>query len=191
MKVGKASYVEHPRWGSEPRRTGLDVSASVPGVFLHWNTQPLGGMERAIPGTAVAADLQRQTPATVQVTHYYDVERRCRGCGRLFLFFAIEQKHWYEELGFPLEADCVRCHPCRRRTRELQQLLRRYQELLRGAEPSLDEELELALCRLELIESAVFPVRQADLVRAFLNRRAHHPRAAEIRTRLEEVLRGA
>ena len=52
--------------------------------------------------------MSRQSPAMVPVTHYYDVTRTCRDCDRPFIFFAQEQKHWYEQLGLPLEADCAR-----------------------------------------------------------------------------------
>jgi hypothetical protein len=180
-------YVEHPRWGSRPRPTGLSVSFQPPEFIPHWlATFPQPGL-RVIPGTAIAADVARQTPATVQVTHYSDLERTCRDCGRLFLFFAVEQKHWYEELGFPLEADCVRCHPCRRRTRELRALHERYQALLSQADPSPDEEAELALVRVELLEAAFFGAKQIDAVRAFLRRHSGHPRAAEVRERLARL----
>jgi hypothetical protein len=30
------------------------------------------------------------------------------------LLFAEEQKYWYEELKFPLEANCLDCVPCRK-----------------------------------------------------------------------------
>src|SRR5262245_24947594 len=89
----EVTYVEHPRWGSRPRRTGLDVTHIRYGgdAILRWQDSPARGV-RVIRGTAVAADLERQSPGTIPVTHYYDLERRCRDCGRLFLFFALEQK---------------------------------------------------------------------------------------------------
>ena len=106
-----ADYVEHPRFGKEPRLTGLDVTDLPDGtVYCHWHS-PVGVR---VPGTAVAADVTRQRRATVHVTHYYDAKRVCRQCERPFLFFADEQKYWYEELAFPLEADCLECPPCRK-----------------------------------------------------------------------------
>jgi hypothetical protein len=144
-----------------------------------------------IRGTAVAADLTRQTPATIPVTHYYDLERTCRDCGRLFLFFAVEQKHWYEELGFPLEAECVRCHPCRKQEQEIKARHERYQELMHREQLAPEQEAELALLRLDLIEASLFGVRQAELVRAFLNRFPDHPQAAEIRDRLARLVERA
>jgi hypothetical protein len=184
-------YVEHPRWGARPRRTGVDVIDALHGgdAHLHWlNLSPEG---RVIRGTAVAADLTRQTPATIPVTHYYDLERTCRDCGRLFLFFAVEQKHWYEELGFPLEAECVRCHPCRKQEQEIKARHERYQELMHREQLAPEQEAELALLRLDLIEASLFGVRQAELVRAFLNRFPDHPQAAEIRDRLARLVERA
>jgi len=105
-------YVEHPRFGKRPHHTGLNPETDFGGdIFLHWHSP----RECRIPNTAIASDLSRQTEATIPVTHYYDVKRQCRDCGKPFIFFAQEQKHWYEELKFPLEADCVRCSSCRKR----------------------------------------------------------------------------
>ena len=159
-------YVEHPRFGRSPRVTGLnpqsDFTTGKP--FLHWNAT-----ER-IPNTAVEADLSRQSPATVPVTHYYDVKRTCRDCGQPFIFFALEQKHWYEELELPLEADCVRCVPCRKRQQGIAWKRERYEELFHIPERTADENLEMAECCLSLIEEGVFHVRQAQHVRQLLKR---------------------
>lgn len=115
------AYVEHPRYGTAPNFTGLDPNPDADDVHLHYNTNFYTKKQRAdmlkycgwapepredqhhIPGTAIEADLSRQTPATIPVTHYYDIERVCRDCDRLFVFYAREQKHWYEELGFSLD----------------------------------------------------------------------------------------
>ena len=119
-----SNYVEHPRYGRGPRITGLHVEPSYdpaagPLVFLHW----LAGQ---IPNTAIPSDVSKQRPATVQVTHYLDAERICRRCNQPFIFFAEEQKFWYEELKFPLEADARECFKCRREIRDLQKLKERY-----------------------------------------------------------------
>jgi hypothetical protein len=106
-------FVTHPRYGQGPRITGLDPQdgPETAGVFLHWHSRE--GVR--IPDTAIPADLSRQTPATCAVTHYFDSKRQCADCGEPFIFYADEQKHWYEELGFGLDADCVRCVVCRKR----------------------------------------------------------------------------
>ncbi len=146
MTADYSLHVENPRFGKGPRFTGLDPDPESPEVHLHWNT---GYRTRAflaylkelpeefrrilseapegllIPGTAIRADPERQTRATIPVTHYYDLDKTCEDCGRPFVFFAEEQKHWYEVLGFDLAADCVRCHPCRRARRAIGRKKRR------------------------------------------------------------------
>jgi hypothetical protein len=184
-----ADHVEHPRYGRGPRFTGLDPNPDSTAVHLHWNTRfftqaQLGQMERLlgwrptfpddgtrmVKGTAVAADLSRQTPATVPVTHYYDVDKACRDCGRRFIFFADEQKHWYEELGFPLEADAVRCPPCRKHLQHVARMRQRYEQLFHAPMRTTEETLEMADCCLALIEEAIFHPRQTERVRMLLNR---------------------
>ena len=95
-----SKFVDHPRYGHQPRVTGLNPDTNYADVFLHWHS----GKEYRIPNTAIPADLSRQAKATVPVTHYFDVRRQCRDCGRPFIFFAEEQKYWYEELKFKLDA---------------------------------------------------------------------------------------
>lgn len=105
-----SQFVEHPRYGKGPRLTKL-VPTGI--VFL------VSHREGLIPHTAVKADVSKQQPALYQVTHYYDLERNCRDCQQPFIFFALEQKHWYEVLQFHLESDCVHCVPCRKTRRLL------------------------------------------------------------------------
>ena len=136
------AYVEHPRYGKLPRFTGLNHDPNRYGNFIHWHSN----RDCRIPDTAILADITRQHPATVHVTHYYDVKRVCRDCKRQFLFFAEEQKYWYEELGFRLEADCVRCCDCRKiiqdETEESKAIQARYTELCHLDRRSPAEDLE-------------------------------------------------
>lgn len=159
-------FVPHPRYGRRPRITGLNPETDYGGdVFLHWHSP------RAcrIPNTAIAADLSRQSPATVPVTHYYDVRRQCRECGRPFIFFAAEQKYWYEELGFALEADCVACVDCRKKQQGIERTRRRYEELFHVTDRTVEQDLELVDCGLSLIESAVFHKKALPRLRTILN----------------------
>ena len=97
-------FVVHPRYGQGPRITGLNPETDhAARVFLHWHSPQWS----RIPNTAILADLSRQSTATVPVTHYFEVKRRCRDCGKPLIFFAVEQQYWYEELGFGLDSDCV------------------------------------------------------------------------------------
>ena len=183
------NYVEHPRFGRYPQLTGLnpesDLMTGQP--FLHWNAAD------RIANTAIQADRSRQSPATVPVTHYYDVKRTCRDCNRPFIFFAQEQKHWYEDLGLPLEADCVRCVPCRKRQQGIALKRERYEELFHVADRTPAEDVEMAECCLSLIEAGMFHQRQTQRVRELLKRIDSHGEAPEsakdLRTRLAALER--
>jgi len=155
------SFVEHPRYGQRPHFTGLNPQDS----FLHWHSPP----SCRIPETAIAADLERQTPATVAVTHYFDVERTCRDCDRSFIFFAREQQYWYETLNFGLDSDCVRCPECRKKQQGIAQARERYEELFHVAHRTTDETLEMASVCMELVKEGVFHMRQTEHIRMLLN----------------------
>jgi hypothetical protein len=160
-----AGFVEHPRYGTGPRVTGLDVADSPDGrVYCHWHSPP--GVR--VPSTAVAADVSRQAEATLHVTHYFDAKRVCRKCERPFLFFAEEQKHWYEDLMFPLEADCLDCPPCRKDEQRLRATRQKYDALLTKTARTPTDTLELVECGLLLIESVVFSVKLVPKLRGLL-----------------------
>lgn len=160
-----SDYVEHPRYGKGPRFTGLDVANSPDGkVYCHWHS-PVGVR---VPQTAVAAEVEHQRPATLAVTHYFDAERVCRKCRRRFLFFAEEQKHWYEDLGFPLEADCLDCPPCRKDEHRLRSIRQKYDALLAKSPRTAPDTLELVSCALTLVESAVFSKKVLPNLRGHL-----------------------
>lgn len=192
-------YVLHPRYGSLPRVTGLDVENGKDEVYLRcwtaaelesWtgknsfygiNPEHIGCL---IPGTAIVADPSRQVASSIPVTHYYDIERKCRDCGHRFIFFALEQRHWYEELQFPVDADCIRCVPCRKRSRTLDHLKARYEELCAAESRTVSDDAEMTLARLALVEAGLFHPRQIERVRAFLNAHGDHEKADEIRAKL-------
>jgi hypothetical protein len=209
-----ADYVDHPRFGRGPKITGLDPHPLDEGVHLHWNAKTAAEVQasiekaaalcekrtgrklpqtsfyshdvRRIPNTAIPADLSRQTPATVAATHYFDLDRMCCDCGRRFIFFAEEQKHWYEELGFGLESDCVRCVECRKREQGLAQKARRYEELFHEPNRTAEQNLEMAECCVVLMESSIFGLRQTQRVRKLLNKVADDVDPT-VRSRCEEL----
>jgi hypothetical protein len=187
-----ADFVEHPRYGRGPRITGLNPQPHERGVNLHWNAithdeiaaqweaamdQPFPygpstsdlNRTRRIAHTAIRADLARQAPATVAVTHYFDLERRCRDCNQPFIFFAAEQKYWYEELGFGLDSDCVRCVNCRKKQQGLSRDRETYETLFQVAEKTIEQSLDMADACLSLIEAGVFSTKQTQRVRSLLN----------------------
>ena len=161
-------FVTHPRYGQRPRITGLNPETDYGGdVFLHWHSPK----ECRIPNTAICANLSRQAPATVSVTHYFDVKRQCHDCGKPFIFFAEEQKYWYEELGFGLDSDCVRCVPCRKKQQGIARLREKYEELFHIPERTIDQNLEMAECCLGLIEASVFHKQQLQHIRILLTKK--------------------
>jgi hypothetical protein len=180
-------HVVHPRYGRGPRLTGLDVEPTDDlGVYLHWHS-PAG---IRIPNTAVSASTQRQEPATISVTHYFDSRRVCRRCKRPFLFFAEEQRYWYEELEFPLEADCLDCADCRREERVLRGARARYEELV-NQDPRPDQlTIELVESALVLVDAGVFSDKLLPRLRAHLKplaTQATEPHAAAARSLLERL----
>ena len=198
----RTHYVPHPRYGSQPRLTGLNVEKFKDGVYIRcWTATELESWTRKnsfygidpahigclIPGTAIVADPSRQVGSSMASTHYYDIERKCRDCGQLFIFYALEQRYWYEELQFPVDADCIRCVPCRKRSRTLDQMKARYDELSAAESLTVSDELEMTLARLELVEAGIFHPRQIERVRAFLNAHEDHDQAKTIRARLAAI----
>jgi hypothetical protein len=78
-----------------------------------------------------------------------DILKQCRTCKRPFIFFAREQQHWYEELGFTIDADCVRCVECRKSDQQLRRRFKRYSQSV--SRTDLDDRKFVAL-----VEDAVF-----------------------------------
>ena len=70
----------------------------------------------------------------------------------------------------PLEADCVRSVPCRKRQHGIAAKRERYEELFHIVDRTADENLEMAECCLSLIEEGVFHLRQTQRVRQLLKR---------------------
>ena len=161
-------FVTHPRYGQGPRITRLNPESDDTNsrVFLHWHS-PAGVR---IPGTAIVADLSMQVPATVPVTHYFDARRQCADCRRPFIFFAAEQKYWYEELGFPLESDCIRCAACRKKQQGVELSRQRDEDLYHVQQRTPEQDLEMAECALSLVEAGVFGSRQLERVRGILKK---------------------
>jgi hypothetical protein len=161
-----ADFVEHPRFGKQPRLTGLDVTETPDGrVYCHWHS-PVGVR---VPNTTIAADVTRQRRATIHVTHYFDAKRVCRTCRRPFLFFAEEQQYWYEELQFPLEADCVECVVCRKDAQRLRIDRERYEALLGSRSRTVADTIELVECGVRLAEASVFAQKVLPRLRGLLN----------------------
>lgn len=126
--------VPHPRYGAQPKPSGLRVAEEeLRRGFWRLSRDVL------YPDTAVLADVSKQNFAVFPRTYYVDVRRVCRTCQRPFIFFAREQRYWFETLRFFVDADCVFCPTCRRESRHVQRRLRRYSDLYARPEPSSKE----------------------------------------------------
>ena len=60
----------------------------------------------------------------------------CDECDREFIFFAKEQKHWHEELGFYVDAWCNHCPDCRKERQESKRRFAEYSDLINRDELS-------------------------------------------------------
>lgn len=89
--------------------------------------------------TALLAATDKQNFAIYPRKYYVDVLRSCRTCHRPFIFFAKEQRYWFETLHFFVDADCVHCPDCRRESRTVQRRLRRYSDIFAKSEPTRKE----------------------------------------------------
>ena len=162
-----SGFVIHPRYGQQPRITGLNSETEFSSeAHLHWHSPK----ECRIPNTAILANLTKQTPATIPVTHYFDVKRQCRDCCKPFIFFAVEQKYWYEALGFGLDSNCIRCVPCRKKQQGVAQSREKYEDLFHIPDRTNDQNLEMIECCLALVEASVFHKRQLERVRMLLKK---------------------
>ena len=73
-----------------------------------------------MPKGAVRGDIRAQQycrMCDVPRYFYVDLPRTCVQCAQPFVFRAVEQKLWYEKLGFHFHADATRCLSCRRKRR--------------------------------------------------------------------------
>lgn len=105
------------------------------------------------PETAIRADCKHQFFWDFARRMYVDIARKCRSCRRWFLFFALEQKYWFETLKFNINADCVHCHECRRASQIQRKMQYRYDELLTQTEKSTLEWNELSTLGDHLVDA--------------------------------------
>jgi len=159
------NYVPHPRYGTEPIPSGYKVDEDTIRRG-HWRLS----RDRIFPETVLAANTEKQNYALYPRKYYVDVERICRTCDRPFLFFAREQRYWFETLRFFVDADCVFCPECRRASRAVQRRLRRYSDLYAKPEPSRKELMFTVDDAIFLVEHGV--LKNLSNVGAMKNRAA-------------------
>lgn len=125
------NIVAHFRYGSAPCPSGVQVpEEEIRSGFWRYR------QERLFPESVLIADPSKQNYAIYPRRYYVDVLRECQTCSRPFIFFALEQRHWFETLGLYVDADCVLCPSCRRDAQSLRRRLRRYSDLLRKDDAS-------------------------------------------------------
>src|SRR5262249_52890863 len=138
--------VRHPRYGTQPIPSGLKVTEEAIRK-AHW------AFSRAhlFPETVLIGNPAKQSFSMYPRRFHVDVLRECRTCGRPFIFFAREQRYWYETLRFYVDADCVLCPDCRRAEQTIRRRLRRYSDL--ASKKTLARK-EL----MNLVDDATFPL---------------------------------
>jgi hypothetical protein len=119
--VAPWNFVPHPRY-ERVVPSGFNVPEKEIRTF--WGYEG----ETIFPESAIPANTSRQKYSVFPRRYYVDILKHCRGCSRPFLFFAREQQHWYEELGFTIDADCVRCVECRKSDQSLRRTFKHYSE---------------------------------------------------------------
>lgn len=130
-----ADLVPHPRYGSEP------IPSDVKGVSIeailrsHWSYRS----REIFPESVLMADTSKQNFNVFPRECYVDMRKTCRSCKRPFIFFAAEQKHWFEVLQFYVDADCVHCPECRVQRTAAKRAFQRYSSLILLAKPTPDE----------------------------------------------------
>lgn len=136
------NIVSHPRFGDKPHVSTEYVPIEAWSVWWY-------DRSKLFPTSAINAIREKQNYTSVAVDFYADSLEVCVDCDRPFIFFAVEQMHWYEELGFTLDAQCIRCIECRKEDQQLRFHFQRFSGAIVRDDLS-DEELAT------LINDAVF-----------------------------------
>jgi tetratricopeptide (TPR) repeat protein len=109
------------------------------GKELVW-TEPDRTYQPPMPNGAV-----RGNPLAQHYCHdfpkyfYLDEPRTCVQCGRSFVFYAKEQRFWYEVLHFNFGSTAIRCLDCRKRHRTEHSLREQIGTVLKGLETRRDD----------------------------------------------------
>lgn len=138
-------YVMHPRYGDRPIESEFKFTKDeIERAFWRYSSV------KYFSNTAIPADISKQNYAVFPRKIYVDIEEHCEKCKRPFLFFALEQRHWFETLGFWIDAHCTRCVDCRRSDNEIKKMQRTYNSLIQKEGRTAAETAELKQCALEL-----------------------------------------
>jgi hypothetical protein len=148
----------HPRYGDGPCYTRLDLGGEAP------RFEPSGHRDGSmiIRGTGIKAKPMFMCPAM-----YFDLLKTCVDCGRHFIFYAAEQRHWYEDLGFSPAADCIRCVECRKHQQADERSHNEYQRVISMSRRSMGDISTLVSAAIDLNRHG--KLKSFEKVRAILN----------------------
>jgi len=148
-------FVTHPRYGNQPLTSQYSFSdAEIKGA--HWRYQCV----TFFPETAIPADIEKQNFALYPRTVYVDIEQQCIQCKRVFIFYALEQQHWFEVLGFYVDAHCTKCTDCRKKMQEIKHWQNIYGELILQTQRTEKQTKVLKQAALELLQLAIIKDKQ-------------------------------
>ena len=122
----RARAMARPAHGRASAMSVEEIRAKV------WQTR----RSTIVPGTAVIANVALQNYPMYSRSVYADLLKQCETCARPFVFYANEQRFWYETLKIPVDADCVNCPPCRKHAHRVKACQFRYAVALHA--PRLD-----------------------------------------------------
>jgi len=148
MKMNKyKSYLTHPRYGNSPMKNGYKYTLEeINKSFWRYS------YVKVFPASAISADISKQNHSGFPREIYVDMEAICKRCHSKFLFFALEQKYWYEVLRFYVDADCTKCIECRKLERKIKEKALRYEELIKKKEKTKREIKDLKYVAYDLYE---------------------------------------
>ncbi|MGE8492563.1 MULTISPECIES: zinc-ribbon domain containing protein [Comamonas] len=139
-------FVPHPRYGSAPMPSHVQGVSEEAILQCHWSYKS----EEIFPESVLMADTSKQNFSIFPRECYVDMRKTCRSCKRPFIFFAAEQRHWFEVLQFYVDADCVHCPECRVQRMAAKRAFQRYSALTLLAKPTPDELQQLVDASLTL-----------------------------------------
>ncbi len=132
---------------SEVLDFGRSAPRNMPGHFFY------GAVKLDYP-TAIRADVERQNYSVCPRFWYVDAYFSCARCREQFCFTAGEQKTWFEEYWFWVDAFPKHCRLCRQDLRTLKAVRQRYGALVTDTmkHGSIEQKRELALLIGQLYE---------------------------------------
>ena len=147
--------VAHSRYGRTSKRSGVRGFSAQDIAASHWRYD----IDTIFPESVLVADTSRQNYSMYPRPFYVDMRRTCRSCSRPFIFFAAEQKHWFEVLQFYVDADCVHCPECRQQRVAAKREFQRYTALVGIETPSVAELKQLVDLTVSLLAQGVLKNR--------------------------------